>query len=216
MSEPTDAEIAAEEDKALEGQIADHEEDKRNPPPPDEPSDYILELRLPGREGEVYEWALAGLTELTNALRLAPVPEHDWATVANHLRTIEVDLGEKRREIEQEATDVAQASRTAEPMGKKLVYESDRGNLVEQTTRVRSFNTSGILAAIAEGLDAGPLDAIVTAVEAKALELKWKVKALENVADRLEIDLPTTHHEIEDGDPDYLVGVVSTSKMVRG
>ena len=163
-----------------------------------------------------YIGVLAGLTEYTNALRLAEIEEHDWAMVANQLRRIEVDLGKKRREIEEQATDVAQASRDANPLGKKLVYESDRGKLVEQTKRTRSFNTSGILAAIARGIDGGPLEAIQTAVAERALTLSWKVSYLENIADRLGIDVPTTHHEIEDGDPEYLVGVVSTSKMVRG
>jgi hypothetical protein len=163
-----------------------------------------------------YETDLAGLTEHANALRLATIDEEDWALVANQLRSIEVDLGAKRREIEGEASDVAQASRDANPLGKKLVYESDRGSLVEQTKRVRSFNTSGILAALARGVDGTLLEAIQTAVEENALTLSWKVSYLENIADKLGIDIPTTHHEIEDGDPDYLVGVVSTSKMVRG
>ncbi len=169
-----------------------------------------------GQELPEYLSTVAGLTELTNALRLAVIEEADWAMISNQLRTIEKDLAGKRREIEALATDVMQQAREADPLRSPLVYESEQGELREQTTRIRSFNTSGILAAIAEGLDAGPLDAIQAAVSANALELKWKVSFLENVADKLGIDLPTTHHEIEDGDPDYLVGVVSTSKAARG
>ena len=85
-----------------------------------------------------YEESLAGLTEHTNALRLATIDEEDWALVANHLRTIEVDLGKKRREIEADATAIAQETRKTEPYGKKVEYESDRGSLVEQKSRAYS------------------------------------------------------------------------------
>lgn len=216
MSEPTDREIEEQTDKLLDAQIAEYEEEKRNPTPPDPDEPDPREARFMAPELIDHNVALAGLTEWTNAIRLMVVPEEDWALVANHLRTIEKDLAEKRREIESEATAVAQAARTAEPFGKKLVYESDRGALVEQTTRTRSFNTPGILAAIARGVDGTLLEAIQTAIEENALSLTWKISYLETIADRLGLDIPTTHHEIEDGDPDYLVGVVSTSKMGRG
>ena len=161
-----------------------------------------------------YEAALAGLTENANAIRHASIPEEDWALVANHLRVIEVDLATKRREIEQDATDLASATRKANPDARKTVYESERGKLVEQVKRTRSFNSSGWLAAVMKaGYTIG--EAIQTLVKSNGLELKWKITGLENVADRLGIDYQTAHHEITDGDPDYLVGVVSTSKMVR-
>lgn len=160
---------------------------------------------------------LAALTEAANGIRLAVVEEEDWAMVANHLRAIEVDLAKKRREIEQEATEVAQTARDAQPMGKKLVYESDRGNLVEQTRRAYSYNSSGILKAVMEmGGDMSVGAAVALLQSSNALELKWKISFLENVFDRLGFDYRKAHHEIEDGDPEYLVGVVSTSKMVRG
>jgi len=162
-----------------------------------------------------YEESLAGLTENANALRLAAIDEEDWAMVANQLRTIEVDLGKKRREIEGDASDVAQAARDANPMGKKLVYESDRGDLVEWTKRTYSYNSSGILMAVMDYIpDLGA--ALRTLIEANAVELKWKISFLENVADRLGFDFRKAHHEIEDGDPEYLVGVVSKSEMKRG
>ena len=163
-----------------------------------------------------YEEALAGLTEHTNALRLATIDEEDWALVANHLRTIEVDLGKKRREIEAEATEVAQETRKVEPYGKKVEYESDRGSLVEQKSRAYSFNTSGLLMALLDRGDWTLSQAIQAFREANALKLVWKISFLENVADRYGLHLTKADHEIDDGDPEYLVGVVTTIKMVRG
>ncbi len=163
-----------------------------------------------------YEEALAGLTEHTNALRLATIDEEDWALVANHLRTIEVDLGKKRREIEAEATAVAQETRKTEPYGKKVEYESDRGSLVEQKSRAYSFNTSGLLMALLDRGDWTLSQAIQAFREANALKLVWKISFLENVADRYGFELPKADHQIEDGDAEYLVGVVTTVKMVRG
>ncbi len=195
MSEPTDGQIAEEEGKALEGQIFEH---------------------LKPDKTELYEWALAGLTELTNALRDAVIPEEAWALVANHLRSIEKDLATKRREVEADATHVASEARKAEPFGEKVVYESTQGALVEETTRVRSYNSSGILAAVMEHGDLSFVEAIVLLTNANALELKWKISFFENVADKLGFDYRTARHEIEDGDAEYLVGVVSTTKMVRG
>ena len=168
-----------------------------------------------GHEMPHYMSTIAGLTEHANALRGATIEEFDWAAVANQLRTIEKDLGEKRREIEGLATDVMQASRKANPEGSKMVYESDRGDLREQVTRKRSFNSSGILVALMEHVPTIG-EALEVLQSANALALNWKVSFLENVADRYGFDLPTTHHEIEDGDPDYLVGVVSVSEMKRG
>jgi len=163
-----------------------------------------------------YEVALAGLTENTNALRTAVILEEDWALVANHLRTIEVDLATKRKEIEHEAEWQAKATREANPEAKPLVYESPRGKLKEQIERTYSFNDSGILAAVMEAVGGSLGDALRVLRGANALELKWKISFLENVADRYGFDLPRTRKEIEDGDPGFLVGVVSTSKMVRG
>lgn len=162
-----------------------------------------------------HESALAGLTEHANALRDAPIPEEVWALVANHLRSIEIDLAKKRLEVQDQASAVAQAARDAEPLGKKLVYESDRGALVEKTIRRRSFNSSGIFAAVMNAGEFTVGEALQALTGANAVELGWKISFLENVADKYGFDLPTTHHEIEDGDPEYLVGVVSTSKMER-
>ncbi len=163
-----------------------------------------------------YEEALAGLTEHTNALRLAVIDEEDWALVANHLRTIEVDLGKKRREIEADATAVEQAARKAEPYGKPVVYESEQGNLVPQKKRAYSFNTPGLLSALLDRGDWTLTQAINAYEEANALKLSWKISFLENVADRYGLHLTKADYEIEDGDPEYLVGVVTTVKMVRG
>lgn len=162
-----------------------------------------------------YEVALAGLTENTNALRLAVVPEEDYALVANHLRSIEVELAAKRRDIEKEAEAIAQAQREANPASSPLVYESDRGKLKEVIERTYSFNDSGILAVVIE--TTGSIgEALRVLREVNALELKWKISYLETLADRVGFDLPRTRREVEDGDPDFLVGVVSKSKMVRG
>ena len=136
--------------------------------------------------------------------------------VSNHLRSIEKDLATKRQEIEKETTWQAKTTRETNPGAKPLVYESDRGKLVEQITRTYSFNDSGILAAVMEGTDSELGGAIRILRESNALKLEWKISFLENVADRFGFDVPRTRREIEDGDPDFLVGVVSTSKMVRG
>ncbi len=169
-----------------------------------------------GQELPEYLSTVAGLTELTNALRLAVIEESDWAMIANQLRTIEKDLATKRREVEGLATDAMQEARKAEPSRSPLVYESNQGELREQIKRTRSYNSSGILAAVMYAGELSIGEAIRELVAINALELKWKISFLENLADRFDFEIPTTHHEIEDGDADYLVGVVSTSKAARG
>lgn len=162
-----------------------------------------------------YEIALAGLTENTNALRTAVIEEEDWALVANHLRLIEVDLATKRREIEDTATDVARKQMEADPTGVLPKYESDRGNLVPRTKRTYSFNDSGILLNL---MRVGVLnlgEALLVLKRSNALDLSWKITGLENVADRYGLELRRANREIEDGDADYMVGVVSTVKMER-
>lgn len=162
-----------------------------------------------------YEIALAGLTENTNAIRTAVIDEEDWALVANHLRLIEVDLATKRREIEDTATDVAQKQLKEDPTGVLPKYESDRGNLVPRTKRTYSFNDSGILLNL---MRVGVLnlgEALLVLKRSNALALNWKITGLENVADRYGLELRRATREIEDGDPDYMVGVVSTVKMER-
>lgn len=171
---------------------------------------------MPQVDSPEYIATIAGLTEYTNALRLSYIEEEDWAVVANQLRTIEKDLAEKRREVEAQATAVAQAARDANPTGKKLVYESPQGDLVEETKRAYSYNSGGILAAVMEAGELTIGEAIRELRSFNALELKWKISFLENLGDRYGFELPRARHEIEDEDPDYLVGVVTTSKMTRG
>jgi hypothetical protein len=161
-----------------------------------------------------YEIALAGLTENANAIRRAIVPEEDWALVANHLRLVEGDLAEKRREIEKEASEIAQRSREANPSAPKLVLESDRGKLVERTKRSYSYNSSGIMGKALEVFDHIG-QAVLELQSLNALELKWKISGLENFGDRYGVEIRRAPREIEDGDPEYLVGVVTTSRMER-
>ena len=117
---------------------------------------------------------------------------------------------------EADATAVAEEARKAEPYGKAVVYESDRGSLVEQKKRVYSFNTSGLLMALQDRVDCTLSQAIQGFQEANALKLSWKISFLENVADRFGFELPKAEWEIDDDDPQFLVGVVTTVKMVRG
>lgn len=164
-----------------------------------------------------WEAALAGLTEQTNAIRHSIVPEEHWALVANHLRLIEKELGDKRREIEAEATEAANLLLKADPDVQLKPLESDRGNLVPRKKRAYSFNTSGILHAAIVASPEGTVGAALSSLQkAGALVIDWKISYLENWADRWGVDLPKTPREIEDGDPDYLVGVVTTVKMERG
>ena len=162
-----------------------------------------------------YEIALAGLTENTAVIRTATIEESDWAMVANHLRSIEVDLATKRREIEAEATHVAQTQLAAEPEASLPVYESDRGNLVPRTKRSYSFNDSGILLGVMGAGVMGIGEALAVLKKANALTLTWRISGLENIADRYGMELRRARREIEDGDPEFLVGVVSTVRMER-
>ncbi len=196
MSEPSDRELEEQADILLDGQIADYEEERRT--------------------SSAHESALAGLTEHANALRDAPIPEEDWALVANHLRSIEIMLAEKRREVEEQASEVARAARKLHPSSREVRYESPRGNLVEQKKRVRSYNTSGLLAKLVDAGDLTLVEAIQEYESMNALTIGWKVTGVENTADRYGFDVPTARHEITDGDAEYLVGVVTTVKMVRG
>lgn len=163
-----------------------------------------------------YEAALAGLTENANAIRLAPIEMEDWAMVANHLRIIEKELAEKRREIEAEATDFARKTRAENPGASKLEFESDQGKLVERFKNSYSFNSTGIILKAVDLVPSGTIgEALRELRRSKALDLAWKISYLQNFADRWGMELPTATKEIEDEDPDYLVGRVRTVYMVR-
>ncbi len=159
------------------------------------------------------EQLLAGLTEHANAFRNHTVEESEWAATANRLRKIEVLLGEKRREIESEATHVAQAQRTANPQSAKVKYESDQGDLVEQIKYAYSFNRSRIFADMMQRTGT-PLGALRQLVDGGALGLDWKITGLQRVAQTFDFPLQVVGHEIEDGDEAH-VGKTATSKVVR-
>lgn len=72
----------------------------------------------------------------------------------------------------------------------------------------RSYNTSGLLAAF------GGLSALPELVAADVVRINWQWSNLQKEANRRDVSLTVAKHEIEDGDPDALVGEVWKTRLV--
>lgn len=68
----------------------------------------------------------------------------------------------------------------------------------------RSYNTNGILAAFAQVVN----DPLQVLLDADAVRLEWRWTELRDVANRFDVILSIAPHEIEDGDPEALIGEV--------
>ena len=134
------------------------------------------------------------LQEAVSDLSEWPIPEDDSVDTVGLLRAAEVKLAELRRRLvaEMDGTETGELYRAVETRSAK-----------------RSYNTNGLLAAF----DGGLRDLMAS----DAVRLQWRWSQLQQVAEAYDVTLSIAKHEIEDGDPDALVGEVWTRRVdVKG
>lgn len=85
----------------------------------------------------------------------------------------------------------------------------DRYRSVQSKPMERSYNTTGILSAIADAKTVDPDAALRFLLLNDAVRLQWRWSQLKSALHALDVPLVVAAHEIEDGDPDgYMVGEV--------
>ena len=141
------------------------------------------------------------LQEAVSDLSEWPIPEDDSVDTVGLLRAAEVKLAELRRRLvaEMDGTETGEMYRAVETRRAK-----------------RSYNTNGILAAFTHALGSGR-DALAELYADGAVRLQWQWTKLQAAADEYDVTWSVAKHEIEDGDPDALVGEVWTRRVdVKG
>ena len=135
------------------------------------------------------------LQEAVSDLSEWPIPEQDSVDTVGLLRAAEVKLAELRRRLvaEMDGTETGEMYRAVETRSAK-----------------RSYNTNGLLHAIAGKLGVSTYEALglMAQVTHPPFELKWRWTDLQTFAERYDVTVAVAKHEIEDGDPDALVGEV--------
>ncbi len=88
---------------------------------------------------------------------------------------------------------------------------------VESRKATRTYNTQGLLAKMMERLDTDAAGAVRYLMEHDAVRLTWRWTELKDVSHRVGLTMVVAPREIEDGDPEALVGETwSTSTRVLG
>ena len=135
----------------------------------------------------------------------SPIPEDEAVDVVGEVAAIIRTL--------QDFTKSLKSEMAPEATGRGYVATTSR-------SAKRSYNTNGILAAFANLLPVpvggGPDNALRFLMERDAVRLTWRWTELQEAV--IEVDVPMTivRHEIEDGDPDAMVGEVWTEATSVG
>lgn len=135
-----------------------------------------------------------------------PIPEDEAVDVVGEVAAIIRDL--------QDFNKMLKSEMAPEATGRGYVATTSR-------SAERSYNTQGILAATAKALsgdtrEAGPFEALRTLIDADAVRLTWRWTELQAAAIEYDIPMTIVRHEIEDGDPDAMVGEVWTEATSVG
>ena len=129
------------------------------------------------------------------ALKNHAVPGDEMVDTIGRLKSLEGRLSRYRKDLESE------------------VVAGDRGEefvVTEARSAKRTYNTNGILAAFLT--DSEGFDSLRMLMQADAVRLTWRWSQLQTAAQRHDVTLAVAKHEIEDGDPDALIGEVWTSR----
>jgi len=136
---------------------------------------------------EISSWAKS----VTDTIRSDMPAESEVADVIADLQTAERTLAECRRMLMSELTGPVAGRR----------YQ-----IVESRQAIRFYNTSGLLAAF------GGYDALPELVADDVVRVGWQWTKLRDAAYKADVTLSVAQHEIDDGDPDALVGEVWQSR----
>ena len=129
-----------------------------------------------------------------------PIPETDSVDTVGLLRYQETRLAALRRRLVAEMDGTEQGE----------LYKA-----VESRSAKRSYNTNGLLAAFGEGI--ADMFGLHKLIDSGAVRLQWQWTGLNRLAEEYDVTIPVAKHEIEDGDPDALVGEVWSRRVdVKG
>jgi hypothetical protein len=137
-------------------------------------------------------WALA---KEARTLEQLPVTDDALVDTVGTIRAIETRLAAVRKSL------------TAEITGPQ---DGSDYRAVTNRKAVRSYNTNGILIAFSDARTDDPLRLLM---EADAVRLQWRWTQLKNACHRYDVPLDIAFHEIEDGDPDAMVGEIWTDDL---
>ena len=84
--------------------------------------------------------------------------------------------------------------------------EGDHYKFKQGRTSVKTFNTHGLLVAFATAMDMGVLETMLYLIGEKAMSITWTLGNIEKVAALHDVSLTFAAHDIEDSDPDHLIG----------
>jgi len=129
------------------------------------------------------------------ALKNHAVPGDEMVDTIGRLKALEGRLARYRKDLESEVV--------AGDTGEEFV-------VTEARSAKRTYNTNGILSAFLT--DQEGFDSLRMLMQADAVRLTWRWSQLQTAAQRHDVTLAVAKHEIEDGDPDALVGEVWTSR----
>jgi len=129
------------------------------------------------------------------ALKNHAVPGDEMVDTIGRVKALEGRLAAFRKDLESEVV--------AGDTGDEFV-------VTESRSAKRSYNTNGIFAAFAR--TSTPTEILQALLAEDAVRLTWRWTQLQAAAQRHDVMLAVAKHEIEDGDPDALVGEVWSSR----
>jgi len=142
---------------------------------------------------------IEGMRKTLGSLKLCPLSEGELVDVAGEVKALVAALTEYRKGLEAE-------------MPSKAVGRGYRAT--ESRSAKRSYNINGILGAFGRVVydGAGYDDPLRLLMAEDAVRLTWRWTQLQAAAEQHDVTLSIAKHEIEDGDPDALVGEVWSSR----
>jgi len=132
------------------------------------------------------------------ALKNHAVPGDEMVDTIGRVKALEGRLAAFRKDLESE------------------VVAGDTGDeftVTEARSAKRTYNTNGILAAFAGPPDGTPqYDPLRILMDFDAVRLTWRWTELQRASLGMDVTLAVAKHEIEDGDPEALIGEVWSSR----
>jgi hypothetical protein len=120
------------------------------------------------------------------------VPDSLLADVAGRVRAVEVKLGDWRRGMENQAVGLTATSDPEE----QHVSTGEAFRLVPTVVIVRTYNTPGILAGVADATGRSIVEVLRSAIDAGAVKLDWSYRAMVKWVKRSGAMLTTASGEV--------------------
>lgn len=150
----------------------------------------------------ILDLELEALATAINQLEATPIPEHHLVDAAGELRHLERRLASVRRSLESEIPPGA--------VGEK--YKA-----VERRSAKRSYNSEALVRLFRDRWEApSDSDALYELWRAGVIDVAWRWTDLQRAADKWDIPLTITKHELRDGEPAHIGEVWTSSTLIEG